>query len=380
MKYIYKQYLDDKKYLIKHNYLKDQFSDYKKILKKISRVVKFGDFTLGKEVEFFEKNFKKIQKSKYAIGVGSGTDAIMLSLIALGIKKGDEVITSPFTFYATIGAIVASGAKPVFADIAQDFNIDPKEIEKKITSKTKAIVVVHWTGRICDMKEIKNIAKKNNLKIVEDACHAINAFSDGVYAGNFGDFGCFSMHPLKNLNVWGDGGVVVTQNKKLADKIFLLRNHGLISRNVNKIFGYNSRLDTIQAVVANHLLKKINLITNKRISNATYLDKSLKKISQITIPKRKKKLREVFHIYSILVKKRNALVSYLKKNKIDAKIHYPEPMHLQPASKFLNYKRGSFPKTEYICKNIISLPVHEFITKKNLDFIIKKIKEFYLHD
>ena len=139
MKYIYKQYLDDKKYLIKHNYLKDQFSDYKKILKKISRVVKFGDFTLGKEVEVFEKNFKKIQKSKYAIGVGSGTDAIMLSLIALGIKKGDEVITSPFTFYATIGAIVASGAKPVFADIAQDFNIDPKEIEKKLPQKQKPL-------------------------------------------------------------------------------------------------------------------------------------------------------------------------------------------------------------------------------------------------
>ncbi len=380
MKYIYKQYLLDKKFLIKHNYLKEQFSDYKKILKKISKIVKFGDFTLGKEVEIFEKNFKKVQKSKYAIGVGSGTDALMLSLIASGIKTGDEVITSPFTFYATIGAIAAAGATPVFADIGQDFNIDPREIEKKITSKTKAILVVHWTGRICDMKLIKSIARKNNLKIIEDACHAINAKLDNVFAGNFGDFGCFSMHPLKNLNVWGDGGVIVTNNKKLAEKIFLLRNHGLVSRNINKIFGYNSRLDTIQAVVANHLLKKINFITNSRISNAKYLDTKLKNISEIKHPTRQKNLKEVFHIYSILVKKRNSLVSYLQKNKIDVKIHYPKPMHLQPASKYLNYKKGSFPKTEYVSKNIISLPIHEYITKKNLDYMIKKIKEFYSND
>ena len=256
MNFLVKQYLNDNKNKIKHNYLSKQFSDYKNIFKKIEKIIKFGDYTLGNQVKIFENKFKKLQKSKYAIAVGSGTDAIMLSLKALGIKEGDEVITTPFTFYATINAIVTAGAKPIFVDIADDFNIDPNLIEKKITKKTKAILPVHWTGRICDMSKISKIAKKYKLKVVEDACHSINAMRNKKYAGNFGDYGCFSMHPLKNLNVWGDGGVVVTNNKKLADKMNLLRNHGLVDRNTNKIYGYNSRLDTIQAVVANHLLKK----------------------------------------------------------------------------------------------------------------------------
>ena len=184
---------------------------------------------------------------------------------------------------------------------------------KKITKKTKVILPVHWTGRICDMSKISKIAKKYKLKVVEDACHSINAMRNKKYAGNFGDYGCFSMHPLKNLNVWGDGGVVVTNNKKLADKMNLLRNHGLVDRNTNKIYGYNSRLDTIQAVVANHLLKKINLITNARIKNAHYLDRNLKKIKSLNILERNKNLKEVFHIYSIKAKNRDKLVNFLKK-------------------------------------------------------------------
>tara|TARA_B100001175_G_scaffold314786_1_gene324845 strand:+ start:17215 stop:18357 length:1143 start_codon:yes stop_codon:yes gene_type:complete len=377
MNFLVKQYIRDNKNKIKHNYLSKQFYDYKKIFKKIEKVIKFGDYTLGNEVKIFENGFKKLQKSKYAIAVGSGTDAIMLSLKALGIKEGDEVITTPFTFYATINAIVTSGAKPIYVDIADDFNIDPNLIEKKITKKTKAIVPVHWTGRICDMKKIKNISKKYNLKIVEDACHSINAHRYGVYAGNFGDYGCFSMHPLKNLNIWGDGGVVVTNNKKLADKMYLLRNHGLINRDTNKIYGYNSRLDTIQAVVANHLLKKINIITNSRIKNAKYLDKNLKELKNISVLRRDQSIKEVFHIYSIKAKKRDKLVNFLRRKGIDAKIHYPKPMHLQPASKTISLKSEKFPKAEKACRETFSLPVHEFIKKSDLDYMINNIKNFY---
>ena len=212
--YIFKQYKNDKKFSIAHNYLSKQFSDYKTIFSKIEKVIKFNDFTLGKEVENFEKKISKILKSKFVVSVGSGTDALMLSLKTLGIKDGDEVITSPYTFYATIGAIVTAGAKPVFADVSYDYNIDPEEIKKKITKKTKAILPVHWSGKICNMDKIIKISKEFKIPIVEDSCHGILATRKKKLAGTFGEFGCFSLHPLKNLNVWGDGGFVIVKKKK----------------------------------------------------------------------------------------------------------------------------------------------------------------------
>ena len=374
------QYNSDKKLNINHNYLSQQFKDYKKILKKIEKVITYNDFTLGSEVDIFENNIKKLLKQKYVVAVGSGTDALMMSLKCLGIKEGDEVITTPYTFYATIGAIVTAGAKPIFVDVNEDYNIDPSKIEKKITKKTKAILPVHWSGKICKMKEINKISKKYNIPIVEDSCHAILAKKGKKFAGTFGDFGCFSLHPLKNLNVWGDGGFVVVKSKKNYEKMMLLRNHGLVSRNKNLIFGYNSRLDTIQACVANHLLKKINYITNKRILNSLYIDKKLKPINGIQLKPREKNLKEVFHLYEFRLENfrlRNKLLKFLKKNRIDAKIHYPIPMHLQPASKIYNYKKGDFPITENISHSTISLPVHEFITKKNIDFMCNCIKNFF---
>ena len=248
-KFLLKQYARDKKFKIRHNYLSDQFKDSKNIISKIINVVNYNDFTLGRYVDSLEKKFSKLIGSKYCIGVGSGTDAIFLSLKSLGIKEGDEVITPTFSFYATSGAIATTGAKPVFVDIKDDLNIDEKLIEKKINKKTKAIVPVHWSGRICDMKTIKKIAKKYSLFIVEDACHAMSAHDDKKkFAGTFGDTGCFSFHPLKNLNVWGDGGIIVTNSSRLNKKLKLLRNHGLSGRNNCDIYGYNSRLDTIQAV------------------------------------------------------------------------------------------------------------------------------------
>jgi aminotransferase EvaB len=379
--FLIQQYKKDSAFKINHNYLKEQFlSNQKNIIKSILKVVKKTDFTLGTAVDLFESKIKSLLKAKYVVSVGSGTDALMLSLKAANIKEGDEVITTPYTFYATIGAIVTAGAKPVFVDVKDDYNIDENLIEKKITNKTKAILPVHWSGRISNMKKILEIAKKNKLSVVEDSCHAILAEKYGKIAGNFGDFGCFSMHPLKNLNVWGDGGFILVKKKKDFQKLMLLRNHGLVGRNKNLIFAYNSRLDSIQAAVANEMLKKIKHITKKRISNAIVLDKYLLAINEVQTIERDKSSKEVFHLYEFRVKnkkKRNNLVSFLRKNKIDAKIHYPVPMHLQPAAKKYGYRKGDFPKTELIADTTISLPVHEFISTKQLKFMATTINSFF---
>jgi len=227
------------------------------------------------------------------------------------------------------------------------------------------------------MKEISEIASRHSLKIVEDACHAIQGQYCGKYAGTLGDIGCFSMHPLKNLNIWGDGGFIVTNNKDIDKKIRLIRNHGLIDRDHCEEFAYNSRLDTLQAIVANHLLEKIDHITAKRINNAEYYDRKLKKISQLQIPNRNSDKKHVYHLYIIQAQRRNQLKEFLESQGVDAKIHYPVPMHLQPASKKWGYKKGDFPATEKICNSVISLPTHEFITSSQQDHIVECIEEFY---
>ena len=371
------QYKKSSVFKINHNYLREQFSDNLEIINKIKKLNFNTDYTLGKEVNKFENKIKKLTNTKYAIGVGSGTDAITLSLKALGVGIGDEVITPSFTFYGTVGAIVMTGATPVFVDIGQDLNINISLIEKSITKKTKAIVPVHWSGLICDMKKVHNLAKKYNLFVVEDACHAILAERDGKKAGYYSDAACFSLHPLKNLNVWGDGGFVVTNKKNIKSKLSLTRNHGLINRDICSEFSGNSRLDTIQAIVANHLIKSINKITNARINNAKKYDNYLSRIDDIEIPTRYKNCKHVFHIYSIKARRRNSLLKYLQQNGIDAKIHYPTPMHLQPASKKLKLNKKNLDVTEDTAKKIISLPVHEFINNRQIEFVVNKILSFY---
>ena len=236
---------------------------------------------------------------------------------------------------------------------------------------------VHWSGLICDMKKIREISENNSIPVVEDACHAINANREGYTAGIHSESACFSMHPLKNLNVWGDGGIVVTNDKTLHDKLVLLRNHGLKNRDICEVFAYNSRLDSIQAIVGKHYIKKIDHITDKRIENATFFDSHLSDIPEISIPVRNPKAKQVFHLYCLKVKNRDSLQRYLVDKGIDAKVHYPIPMHLQPASKKFGYKKGDFPITERICEEVISLPVHEFILKDQREFIVEMIKEFY---
>lgn len=362
---------------INHNYLTEQFADRDEILAKIREVVVRGDFTLGRAVDEFEAQYAELTQTKHAIGVGSGTDALFLSLKAIGVKDGDEVITTPYSFYATVGAIVTAGARPVFVDVQDDYNIDPGRIESAITPRTRAIMPVHWSGKPCRMHEIMEIAQRRGLEVVEDSCHGIKATLDGKAAGSFGISGCFSMHPLKNLNVWGDGGVAVTNSDEFARKMRLLRNHGLMNRDQCAVFAYNSRLDTVQAVVASHLLKKIDHITEARIANATYFDAALGGIPQVTVPVRDANIRQVFHIYCIRVERRDELQAFLVKHGVDAKVHYPIPMHLQPAAAPYGYKRGDFPKAEAICDSVLSLPVHEFITRDQQDRVIDLVRRFY---
>ena len=372
------QYKQDNKFPINHNYLSRQFSDYSEILEKIKEVVLTNDFTLGRVVDELEELIAIEAGTKYAIGVGSGTDAILLSLKALGIGEGDEVITTTYTFYATVGAIVTSGAKPVLCDCRNDFNIDISRIESLITSRTKAILPVHWSGRPCEMDDIKSIASKHSVYVIEDACHALQAEYKKQRCGSFGNTGCFSFHPLKNLNVWGDGGIITTSDEELANKLRLIRNHGLTDRDTCIEFAYNSRLDSIQAVVAKHVLENhMEDITTSRIKNAKLLDTYLGSCPGLQINSRSKDIKEVFHLYILRAEKRSELIKYLRANGVDAKIHYPIPMHMQPAAMKYGYSEGDFPVAEHLANTCISLPVHEFITKSEIEKMSELVHKFY---
>lgn len=372
-----KQYETTGELPINHNYLTEQFADFPEILAKVGDLVKRGDYTLGREVDTFESRICELTGSRNAIGVGSGTDALFLSLKALGIGPGDEVITTPYTFFATIGAIATTGALPVFVDADWDYNIDVSRIEAAITERTKAVMPVHWGGYACDMDALLEICERRGLKVVEDSCHGIRASYRGKALGTLGNTGCFSMHPLKNLNVWGDGGYIITDDDTLADKLRLMRNHGLANRNEAMVWAYNSRLDTLQAIVANHLLDKIDMVTDARISHAARYDEKLRKLSQIIVPERPAHIKQVYHIYVIRVERRDELQSYLVSKGIDAKVHYPLPMHLQPASADYGYNEGDFPVSEGLCRTVLSLPVHEFITEEQIDFVTSEIEAFY---
>ena len=362
---------------VRYSYLPQQFSNCPDLWTKLKKFVKTGDFTLGKDLKIFEKKFSKLIGTKYAVGVNSGTDAIKLSLSALGIKKNDEVITAANTFVATVGAITELGAKPIFVDCDDTFCMNVDLVEKKITKKTKAIVPVHFTGYMTDMTKLIKISKKYKIPIVEDACQSILANINNKNAGTWGDTGAFSLHPLKNINVWSDGGIITTDNFKIYKKLLLLRNHGLINRDEVEICGYNSRLDTLQSIVGNSLLPQAKKIAKKRITNANFLDKKLSEIKEITIPERPKGFRIVYHLYIIFAKNRDKLYNYCLKKGIETKIHYPKPLYLQKAYKFLNHKKGDFPVTDSHTKKIISFPCDQHMSKKQLEYIVSTVKSFY---
>ena len=362
---------------VRYSYLKQQFANCDDLWNELKKFVSTGDFTLGKHLKRFEKNFANLIGTKYAIGVNSGTDAIKLSLKALGIKQGDEVITAANTFVATVGAINELGAKIVFIDCDDSFCMNVNHLENYITNKTKAIVPVHFTGYMTNMPKLLEISNRFKIPVIEDACQSILGAIDDKNAGTWGETGAFSLHPLKNINVWSDGGMIVTSNRNLYNKISLLRNHGLSNRNNVEILGYNSRLDTIQAVVGNWLLPQAHKITNKRIQNAKYLDKQLSKIKQIKIPPRLKNYKIVYHLYIVIAEKRDDLLKYCLERGIEAKVHYPIPMYLQKALNFMNHREGDFPITDKHSKKIITFPCDQHLSINELDYIISTIKDFY---
>ena len=363
---------------VKFSYLDRQFADVDAYLADVRALVVRGAFTLGAAVSEFERRFAELCKMPYAIGVGSGTDALILSLKILGIGPGDEVITVPNTFIATVGAIAMTDARPVFVDNGEGFTIDPEKIEAAITPRTRAIVPVHYTGNVADMPSIMEIAHKHDLVVVEDACQAIMAEWNGQPVGMWGETACFSLHPLKNLNAWGDAGVIVTRSGGLARKLRLFRNHGLVNRDEVKMFGHNSRLDSLQAVIGSRLISQTEVITKTRIANANRLDEGLTDLRDfIRIPSRPAHVKHVYHLYIVRAKRRDELLTFLHQNGVDAKVHYPIPVHLQEAAAHLGYKPGDFPVAEEDSRTMITLPAHQHLTVDEIDYMLERIHAFY---
>ena len=362
---------------VPYSYLDQQFADVEPYLDDIRALVRSGDFTLGKPLVEFEVRFAELLGLPYAVGVGCGTDALTLPLKALGIGPGDEVITAPNTFVATVGAVALTGARPVFVDVGPDYTLDAGLIEDALTPRTRAIVPVHLTGCPADMPAILGIAERHSLAVVEDSAQAILAEIDGQSVGSWGAAAGFSLHPLKNLNVWGDGGVIVTRSRELCDQLRLLRNHGLVGRDEVQLWGYNSRLDTLQAVIALRLLGETRAITEARTANAARFDAAFADVPEITLPPRRSNVRQVYHTYVIQAADRDRLYQHLIEMGIEAKIHYPVPLHLQPAAAELGYRAGDFPVCEAQSRSILTLPAHQHLSQAELEYIIGGVRSFY---
>ena len=362
---------------VRYSYLPQQFADPAPIFAELAKIVATGDYTLGRPVAAFEEKFAALIGTKHAIGVGSGTDSLKLSLKALGIGHGDEVITAANTFIATVGAIAETGARPVLVDCDDSFCIDAARIEAAITPHTKAIMPVHLTGEVADMVRIMAIAEKHGLAVVEDACQAILGERGGKRTGTFGAAAGFSLHPLKNLNVWGDGGVVVTNDNGLAARLRLIRNHGLANRDEIDVLGCNSRLDTVQAVVGNWLIGQTRDITEARIRNGAYYDAGLAQIDGIVVPPRAPDVKRVFHLYMVFASNRDALHDHCLANGVEAKIHYPISLYRQKGLAHLGYAAGAFPVTDRHTESVISFPVDQHITREEQDHVIATVRDFY---
>ncbi|MHC4122514.1 MAG: DegT/DnrJ/EryC1/StrS family aminotransferase [Planctomycetota bacterium] len=358
--------------------LKAQYTAIKnEILPAINEVCDSQMLCLGPAVAKFEENIAKYCGSKHAIGVSSGSDGLLVSLMALGIKPGDEVITTPFTFFATAGAVARLCAKPVFVDVDEDsFNINPTNIEKKITEKTKAIIPVHMFGQAAQMKPIMEIANGHNLAVIEDACQSIGSTQDAIKCGNFGNCGCFSFYPSKNLGGFGDGGLVITNNDNLAEDIRILRDHGQNPRYFYKVIGGNFRLDGIQGAVLNVKLKYLDEWNKKRRQNAALYD-GLLADCPVKCPKIDSNNISIYHQYTITAPKRDQLQQFLAENGIASAIFYPKPLHLQECFKELGYKQGDFPIAEKLCKQVLSLPAYPELEKEQIEYVAEKITEFY---
>lgn len=355
----------------------------KEIEKEVLEVLASGSYILGKHNKALQSEFAAFVGTKYSVGLNSGTDALHLALRALNIGRGDEVITTAFTFVATASAIGLAGATPVFVDINEKtFNIDPDKIEAAITPKTKAIIPVHLYGQPAEMDKIMDIAKRHNLKVVEDCCQAIGAEYKGQKVGTFGDFGCFSFYPTKNLGGMGDGGMITCNDESLFNRILALRNHGGAIRYYHDELGVNSRLDEIQAAILRVKMNYINDWNKARRENAYRYNELFAKYPEIETPTEVDNSYCVYHQYTIKIENRDEVHKLLQENGIGAMIYYPVPLHLQKLHKDLGYKEGDLPKTEKDTKLVMSLPMFPELTEEEqktvVDTVIKclnKIKE-----
>ncbi len=356
-----------------NNLKKNYLSAKSKIDNAIKRVINNSSFILGEEVENFEKKFSNYLNIKYCVGVSSGTSALFLSLLASGIGKGDEVITSPFTWISSVEAISNTGAKPVLVDINEEsYNIDPKKIESKINKNTKAIIPVHIYGNPAEMSKILLIAKKYKLKVIEDAAQAHGSKIKKKYCGTFGDFGCFSFFPSKNLGSFGDAGCVVSNNRTLIEKIKKLRNHGKFSKNNFDVLGFNERLSGMQAAILTEKLKYLDKWVNKRIKISKLYDKLLN--SNIKKPKTRLNDIHSFHNYAIRVEKRNMIFNNLKKNNIDVRINYSIPIHKTKLYRKF-FSNNQFPICDKVSKSILSLPIYPEMSEKEIIYVCEKLNK-----
>ena len=354
----------------------------------LDEVFKSQQFILGPQVQALEEKISQYCRTRYAIGVASGSDALLLSLMAVGIGMGDEVLLSPFTFFATAGSVSRLGAVPVFVDIdLETYNIDPSKIEEKITSKTKAIIPVHLFGQCADMDPLHQIAKAKKLLVIEDAAQALGAEykptagSEGRRAGQIGDLGCFSFYPTKNLGAFGDAGMVVTNNPDLAEKIRLLRVHGSQPKYFHKTIGINSRLDTLQAailLVKFKYLEKWTIERQKKAGHYRLLFKDLlSTVKDLTLPAIQYQNRHIFHQYVIRVPERDRLKKFLAEEGIGTDIYYPVSLHLQKCYSFLKYHRGDLPNSEKASEEVLALPIYPELTENEQTMVTDRIKAFY---
>ena len=341
------------------------------ILVDVEELLRRGEFTLGGPLDGFEQVWAETCGVKHAIGVGNGTDALYLIMRALGIGNGSTVLTVPNTFVATVGAILQAGARPLFTDVGEDM-LMPVDIED-VPAIPSAILPVWWAGNMPAAT-----GAKSQIPIIEDACQAIGAETHGQRAGSIGIAAAFSLHPLKNVNVWGDGGVVTTDDDSLAEEIRLLRNHGLSDRDTWAKPGVNSRLDTIQAIVGLHVLRELDWITERRRENAARYTQGLASVSQVQSPVVAGTTKHAYHLYVVMVDdQRDEFQAHLQAAGVETKVHYPVPLHLQPALRFLRYKKGDFPNAERQAERMLSLPIHQYLEADQIDYTIESIHEFY---
>jgi len=344
------------------------------LLAVVERALAGGSYIGGTEIEALEHDLAKLCETREAVALNSGTDALILGLRALGIGPGDEVITPPNSFVASTGAVVQVGATPVFVDVQADQNIDPAKIAAAVTKRTRAIMPVHLTGRICDMDPILDIAGRHGLAVIEDAAQAIGSRYRGKTSGGFGDIGCFSCHPLKNLNACGDAGFIVTNDAKLAQTVRLLRNHGLAGRDSVDQFGLVSRMDALQAAILRYRLGRLPSIIERRRKNVA-LYRNLLHSAAFNPPERSDEFI-AYHTFVIQADRRDELKAHLAAHGVETAIHYPVPIHLQPAAAQFGYARGAFPVCERQAERILTLPIHPWLSEVDVAFVARTANQF----